>query len=405
MRRAARRRMTMWIAIAHVLVSASVGVAAVALSGGSGVGRAFSLTAAAAASKPPPVVNGVRRVFVGSPHSPRLSQALSGGPANTATALPASAGARAVDVASHQHPHGAAINWGQVARAGYRFAFIKATEGNYYANPYYGSDVAQAKAAGLAVTGYHFAVPNVSSGASQADYAVLHARYAADGRTMPLALDIEYNPYGGTCYGLTAARMIAWISAFSAEVLRRIGQPPIIYTTADWWRTCTGGSTAFGSNPLWVAGSRGGNPLMPAGWGNSTFWQYTSQGTVPGITGAVDVSYFPLGAVRLLDPGNQKGAAGAAIRLQVRSLNTTAGQPLVFAAAGLPRGLAISAGGLITGTISVAAAGGHTVTVTAGTPSGGTGSVSFSWTVTVPASPSPSPTLPPASPGVASPSG
>jgi hypothetical protein len=199
MRRAARRRMTMWIAIAHVVVSASVGVAAVALSGGSGVGRAFSSTLAAAAAKPPPVVNGVPRVFVGSPHSPRLSQALSGGPANTATALPAGAGARAVDVASHQHPRGAVINWGQVAKAGYRFAFIKASEGNYYANPYYASDVAQAKAAGLYVAGYHFAVPNVSGGASQADFAVSHVGYAADGRTMPLALDIEYNPYGATC--------------------------------------------------------------------------------------------------------------------------------------------------------------------------------------------------------------
>jgi GH25 family lysozyme M1 (1,4-beta-N-acetylmuramidase) len=40
---------------------------------------------------------------------------------------------------------------------------------------------------------------------------------------------------------------------------------------------------------------------MPAGWGSWTFWQYTSRGSVPGITGTVDVSYFQA-AVRLLDP-------------------------------------------------------------------------------------------------------
>jgi len=375
----------MWIAIAHVLVSASVGVAAVALSGGSGVGRAFSLTAAAAASKPPPVVNGVRRVFVGSPHSPRLSQALSGGPANTATALPASAGARAVDVASHQHPHGAAINWGQVARAGYRFAFIKATEGNYYANPYYASDRGQARAAGLFVAGYHFAVPNVSSGATQADFAVSHAGDAADGHPMPLALDIEYNPYGATCYGLTAARMVAWISAFTTEAQRLTSQPTIIYTTADWWRSCTGDSGAFGSDPLWVAAYRPSSPPMPAGWRQWTFWQYTSRAQVPGIAAQVDVSYFGRGVLQLLDPGAQRSLAGTVIRLQVMSLNAAAGDRLVFIAAGLPPGLSISASGLITGTVTGAATGEHAVTVTALSAAGVTGSVSFTWTVADPA--------------------
>ena len=166
-------------------------------------------------------------------------------------------------MADYQHPHGAAIDWPQVAAAGYSFAFIKATEGDYYANPYYASDLAQAKAAGLYATGYHFAVPNVSGGARQADYAVQNSGYTADGRTLPLALDIEYNPYGAECYGLSAAQMISWLSAFTAEVQRLTGQGPIIYTTANWWDTCTGGSTAFASDPLWVAAYRSGGPPMP----------------------------------------------------------------------------------------------------------------------------------------------
>jgi GH25 family lysozyme M1 (1,4-beta-N-acetylmuramidase) len=145
---------------------------------------------------------------------------------------PADAGALGVDVADYQHAHGAAIDWPQVAAAGYKFAFIKATEGDYYANPYYASDLAQAKAAGLYATGYHFAIPNVSDGASQADYAVGNGGYAADGRTLPLALDIEYNPYGAECYGLSSAQMVAWVSAFTSEAQRLTGQRPVIYTTA-----------------------------------------------------------------------------------------------------------------------------------------------------------------------------
>ena len=389
MRRAARRRMTIWIAIAHVIASAGGGVAAVALSGGSGAAQAFSLTLAAAAAKPPPLVDGVRRVNVGSAHSPLLSRALSGGPTKAAGALPASAAARGIDVASNQHPHGAIINWGQVARAGYKFAFIKASEGNYYINPYYASDVAQAQAVGLYVTGFHFAVPNADSGASQADYAVKHARYTSDGRAMPLALDIEYNPYGATCYGFTAARMVKWIAAFTAEARRLTGQPTIIYTTADWWRSCTGDSRAFGSDNLWVAAYGPTSPPMPSGWRKWTFWQYTSRGQVPGIAAQVDVSYFARAAVQLLDPGNQRSLPGTKIRLQVRSLSAAARQPTVFTAAGLPRGLSINARGLITGTVPASAAGEHAVTVTALTPSGITGSVSFTWTVPGPSTLSP----------------
>ena len=213
------------------------------------------------AEKPPPVVDGVRRSNVGSAHSPEIQQQLS---TSAVTAPPpADAGALGVDVADYQHANGAAINWPQVAAAGYKFAFVKATEGDYYANPYYGSDLAQAKSAGLYAAGYHFAIPNVSDGASQADFAVANGDYQPDGHMLPLALDIEYNPYGAECYGLSATQMVAWLSAFTGEAQRLTGQSPIIYTTADWWRTCTGDSTAFGSSQLWVAAYRSGSPQMP----------------------------------------------------------------------------------------------------------------------------------------------
>jgi GH25 family lysozyme M1 (1,4-beta-N-acetylmuramidase) len=447
----ARRDLISLIAVAGVLASAGY-VAASAMAGGSGAARAVSLAGrddrparasigrspsptvsaalartlspgrvspaparpkapasasvdrvpAAAAAKPPPVVDGVRRFNVGSAHSPQLSKALSKGAA-TGKALRAAGGTRGIDVADYQHRHGAVIDWARVARAGYKFAFIKVSEGDYYVNPYDAADLAQARAAGLYVTGYHFAVPNVSSGASQAQYAVKSARSAAGGSTIPLALDIEYNPYGRTCYGLTAARMVAWISAFTSEARRLTGHLPIIYTTANWWRRCTKDSTAFGSDPLWVAAWGSSPDPLPSGWRNWTFWQYTSRGRVPGIDGNVDISYFGSAAVRLLDPGAQSDTTGTTIRLQVISLKAAAGQPPAFTATGLPRGLSISSQGLITGTISAKATGSHAVTVTATTPSGGTASVSFVWTVTSAASPSPSPSPSPAS-GPASPS-
>jgi hypothetical protein len=158
------------------------------------------------------------------------------------------------------------------------------------------------------VAGYHFAAPNVSGGASQAQYAVRESDYTKNGHTLPLALDIEYNPYGAECYGLSHARMVSWIAAFTNEVQHLTGQRPVVYTTADWWHTCTGGSKAFGLDPLWVAGYGSASPPMPAGWAYWTFWQYTSGGSVPGITGHVDLSYFLSSAARLLPSGTQEAA-------------------------------------------------------------------------------------------------
>src|SRR5579859_5873786 len=319
------RRLTGALGAVMLLASAGGLVILLAISGGSGLPtaqavmtpQALGAPAAVAGSAspspsgapapategPPPVVDGVQRTNVSSAHSPQIQHQLAGPPPTAPP--PMGAGALGVDVADYQHPHGAAIDWPQVAGAGYKFAFIKATEGDYYANPYYASDLPQAKAAGLYVAGYHFAIPNVSGGASQADYALQNGAYTAGGRTLPLALDIEYNPYGPECYGLTPAAMVSWVSSFTDEARRLTGQLPISYTTADWWNTCTDDSTAFDADQLWVAAFGIDRPPLPAGWSNWTFWQYTSRGSVPGITGPVDLSYFLSAALRLADPGNQ----------------------------------------------------------------------------------------------------
>lgn len=73
---------------------------------------------------------------------------------------------KGLDVASYQHPGGASINWHEVASDGYKFVFIKATEGTYYVNPYYSSDRKSAEKNGLKVGAYAFAVPNRSPGVS-----------------------------------------------------------------------------------------------------------------------------------------------------------------------------------------------------------------------------------------------
>jgi GH25 family lysozyme M1 (1,4-beta-N-acetylmuramidase) len=334
------------------------------------------------------------------PHSPRLLRELAGpisrgrvGGHTTSTSV------SGIDVAAFQHPGGASINWAAVAAAGYKFAAVKATEGNYYVNPWAATDLAAAKKAGLYVAPYHFAIPNAGGGAAQAGYAVRYARYAPGAKMMPLMLDIEYDPYAGSdgtneCYGLSHGAMTAWLAAFVKTVRSLTGQFPVIYTTADWWDTCTGASTAFSADPMWVAAYGFTSPPMPAGWRAWTFWQYTSGGTVPGVgsRGSTDLDVFDMSLVGLINPGGQASRAGAKVSLGVGALNTAGRQPLAYTAAGLPRGLAITSVGTITGVVAGPAAT-YRVTVSARNPAGAAGSVTFSWRVTAPPAPAPSASL------------
>ncbi|RAG85126.1 hypothetical protein DN069_13440 [Streptacidiphilus pinicola] len=82
--------------------------------------------------------------------------------------------------------------------------------------------------------------------------------------------------------------------------------------------------------------------------------------------------------VTVTNPGNQTGTVGTAVSLQINATDS-GGAALTYTATGLPAGLSISSGGLISGTPSTA--GTSNVTVTASDSTGASGSTSFSWTV------------------------
>jgi GH25 family lysozyme M1 (1,4-beta-N-acetylmuramidase) len=317
---------------------------------------------------------------VAQTHSPQLLRQLRGhhekaanGPLlGSARADSARADAlQGVDVARWQHPNGESINWTRVAKSGVQFAAIKTTEGTYYRNPFALTDLAQAKAAGLSVFAYVFAIPNGNGGSAsataQADYLIKDLA-RLDGRMPPIMLDIEYNPYGSECYGLSQSSMRSWIAQFSSEVQAKTGQEPIIYGPGPWWQDCTGGTSRFGQFPLWVPDwTTASRPRLPNGWSNYAFWQYSSDGTVRGIdaAGNTDLDQINPAVIPLLDPGPQASVAGGAVDLQLRLADRQAARDVSYSAAGLPPGASISATGQIT----------------ASNAAGQSGSVSFTWTV------------------------
>ena len=90
--------------------------------------------------------------------------------------------------------------------------------------------------------------------------------------------------------------MVSWIWAFVNEYAYREHAYPTIYSTTDWWSTCTGNYGGFGNyDPLWIANySASGGGTLPPGWGYYTFWQYADHGSLPGDQDVFNGAYTQL---------------------------------------------------------------------------------------------------------------
>ena len=82
-----------------------------------------------------------------------------------------------MDVSSHQGN----VAWSTLWNSGVRWAYTKATEGTYYTNPYFAQQYNGSYNVGMIRGAYHFATPDTTSGATQANYFVTTA--AAGRRT------------------------------------------------------------------------------------------------------------------------------------------------------------------------------------------------------------------------------
>ncbi|RSS55538.1 lysozyme [Streptomyces sp. WAC01280] len=185
-----------------------------------------------------------------------------------------------VDVSGHQGN----VAWSTLWNSGVKWAYVKATEGTYYKNTYFTQQYNGSYNIGMIRGTYHFATPDTTTGTAQADYFVNNGGgWSADGRTLPGVLDIEWNPYGATCYGKTQAGMVTWIRDFLNRYKARTGRDAVIYTATSWWTQCTGNYSGFAAtNPLWVARYAATVGELPAGWQYYTMWQYTSSGPTVG---------------------------------------------------------------------------------------------------------------------------
>jgi len=179
------------------------------------------------------------------------------------------------------------IDWKRVRGAGYLFAFIKASEGVNYRDPNFVTNMRNGRAAGILVGAYHFARPDYGNdAAAEARYFVSVAKdYIKEGYLRPV-LDLEVGA------NLGKAALSKWVNEWMSTVKSETGVEPIIYVNSNYARNYLDASIT--RYALWIAhwtyDSRG-TPNTGI-WNDWAFWQYSNKGSVPGITGNVDLDVF-----------------------------------------------------------------------------------------------------------------
>ncbi|MBO7745097.1 glycoside hydrolase [Paenibacillus sp. MWE-103] len=187
---------------------------------------------------------------------------------------------KVIDVSHHQSDRGA-IDWAAVKEDGVAGAFVKASEGGSGRDKGFAANASGAAAAGLKVGFYHYAHPELNAPKEEA----ANFASAVEGRKadFPHVLDVE-----GEARKIGAEKLTAWCADWLQEVERLAGHPVMVYTGASFARSNLG--QALGKWPLWVAHYDAVTPMANPTWAQWAVFQYTSEGSVNGIQGNVDVN-------------------------------------------------------------------------------------------------------------------
>lgn len=187
-----------------------------------------------------------------------------------------------IDISRHQGN----IDWNAVARAGTRFAFIKATDGGDHLDPKFHENWRAARAAGIPRGAYHF-VYWCRPAHEQVAWFVQNVPAEQD--ALPPVLDLEWNNGSSCKHSLTRDEVLEKVRVLLAGMEAHTGKVPIIYTDINFHRDVLEGVQL--DNPMWLR-SVAAQPHERYRNRPFTFWQYTQTGTVPGIRGSVDRNAF-----------------------------------------------------------------------------------------------------------------
>ena len=136
------------------------------------------------------------------------------------------------------------INWKMVAAAGYRFAIVRATIGNYYTDPRFYVNWDGARAAGLLVSAYHVVIPDRPADSQIGRFFDVLGTSKAD---LPLVLDFE------SSHNCSPDEITACARDCLRIVAQRDERRPLVYTARWFWDAQVSDSSEWAGYDLWVA--------------------------------------------------------------------------------------------------------------------------------------------------------
>lgn len=203
---------------------------------------------------------------------------------------------RYIDVSRYQ----GLIDWAQVAAAGYKGAMLRAVSTNrklskradgLYIDPTFETNYRNARAAGLDVGVYYYTYAT-SEAMADAELALLRQAVYGKELTLPVAVDLESPNLVGMPYG-----DLSNLAAYHLEQIEKMGFFAQLYTYTSYANAHLDMARLSGRWDVWLADYTGKTPNVTF---NYNAHQHTSKGSVPGITGNVDLNVTTLNYPKII---------------------------------------------------------------------------------------------------------
>lgn len=179
---------------------------------------------------------------------------------------------RGIDVSAYQGE----IDWEKIANQGFKFAYIKATEGTTHVDKQFKTNWDGAKDAGLYRGAYFFLTLN-KSGAAQAAHFL--KTVPSDEKALPAVIDFElYGDYLKTPPSQEKINSI--LKPAIQKIKAKTGKNPIIYTNYNTYNQYM--KNSYQGIAFWICDLSNTSPKLFGGhhW---VFWQHTQRGLIDGI--------------------------------------------------------------------------------------------------------------------------
>lgn len=203
---------------------------------------------------------------------------------------------RYIDVSRYQ----GLIDWAQVAAAGYKGAMLKTVSTNHklskradglYIDPTFETNYRNARAAGLDVGVYYYTYAT-SEAMVDAELALLRQAVYGKEFSLPVCVDVEENKLKQL-----STLDLSNITAYALEQVERMGFYAQLYTYTGYKYELDMARLSSRWD-VWLADYTGKTPNVTF---NYNAHQHTSKGSVPGISGNVDLNVTTINYPRIIE--------------------------------------------------------------------------------------------------------